>query len=118
MALTKAEKARLKRAGLTRLNKPKFTPKHRTKKAVVAVRVGGKIKIIRFGAQGMGHNYSPEARRSFKARHRRNIARGKSSPAYWANRFLWAGKGKRKKMPPKSQKFTRGLKRRRRRSRG
>ena len=49
MALTKAEKARLKRAGLTRLNKPKFTPKHRTKKAVVAVRVGGKIKIIRFG---------------------------------------------------------------------
>ena len=61
MALTKSEKARLKRAGLTRLNKPKRTPKHRTKKAVVATRVGGKVKIIRFGAQGMGHNYSPEA---------------------------------------------------------
>jgi hypothetical protein len=71
MALTTAEKARLKKAGLSGLNKPKRTPKHRTKKAVVAVRVGGKVKIIRFGAQGMGHNYSPEARKSFKARHGR-----------------------------------------------
>ena len=93
MALTKAEKARLKKVGLTRLNTPKRTPNHRTKKAVVAVRVGGKIKIIRFGAQGMGHNYSPEARRSFKARHRRNIAKGKSSAAWWANKVFWAGKG-------------------------
>ena len=112
MVLTKAERARLKRAGLTRLNKPKMTPKHRTKKAIVATRVNGKLKIIRFGAQGMGHNYSPEARRSFKARHRRNIAKGRKSPAYWADKFLWAGKGKRKKMPPKSQRFVRGLKRR------
>jgi len=112
MALTKAERARLKRVGLTRLNKPKMTPKHRTKKAIVATRVNGKLKIIRFGAQGMGHNYSPEARRSFKARHRKNIAKGRKSPAYWANKFLWAGKGKRKKMPPKSQRFVRGLKRR------
>ena len=114
MALTKAEKARLKKAGLTRLNTPKRNPKHRTKKAVVGVRVGGKVKIIRFGAQGMGHNYSPEARRSFKARHRKNIAKGKSSAAYWANKVFWAGKGGSKKMPPKSQKYTRGLKRRRR----
>tara|TARA_R100000231_G_scaffold32373_1_gene28305 strand:- start:42 stop:386 length:345 start_codon:yes stop_codon:yes gene_type:complete len=112
MALTKAEKARLKKVGLTRLNKPKMTPKHKTKKAVVATRVGGKLKILRFGAQGMGHNYSPEARKSFKARHRKNIAKGKSSPAFWANKFLWAGKGGSTKMPPKSQKFTRGLKRR------
>jgi hypothetical protein len=65
MALTKAEKARMRRAGLTRLNKPKFTPRHKTKKAVVAVEINDKLKIIRFGAQGMGHNYSPEARRSF-----------------------------------------------------
>lgn len=114
MALTNSEKTRLKKAGLTRLNKPKFTPKHKSKKAVVAVRVGGKLKIIRFGAQGMGHNYSPEARKSFKARHRKNIARGKSSPAYWANKFLWAGKRGSKKMPPKSQKYVRGIKRRRR----
>ena len=112
MALTKAERARLKRAGLTRLNKPKMTPKHRTKKAIVATRVNGKLKIIRFGAQGMGHNYSPEARRSFKASHRKNIAKGRKSPAYWANKFLLAGKVKRKKMPPKSQRFVRGLKRR------
>jgi hypothetical protein len=112
MALTKGEKARLKKAGLTGLNKPKRTPKHRTKKAVVAVRVGGKVKIIRFGAQGMGHNYSPEARKSFKARHAKNIRKGKSSAAYWANKVFWAGKGGSKKMPPKSQKYTRGLKRR------
>ena len=89
MALSKAERARLRRAGLTRLNKPKMTPKHRTKKAIVATRVGGKVKIIRFGAQGMGHNYSPEARRSFKARHAKNIKKGKMSAAYWANRVKW-----------------------------
>ena len=114
MALTTAEKARLKKAGLSRLNSPKRTPKHRTKKAVVAVRVGGKVKIIRFGAQGMGHNYSPEARRSFKARHAKNIARGKSSAAYWANKVFWAGKGGSKKRPPRSQKRRFGSKRRKR----
>ena len=59
MALTTGEKSRLKRVGLSRLNTPKRTPSHKTKKAVVAVRVGGKVKVIRFGAQGMGHNYSP-----------------------------------------------------------
>ena len=112
MALTKAERARLKRVGLSGLNKPKRTPRHKTKKAVVAVRVGGRIKIIRFGAQGMGHNYSPEARRSFKARHAKNIAKGKMSAAYWANKELWAGPKGSKKSPPKSQKYTRGLKRR------
>ena len=104
MALTKAERGRLKRAGLTRLNKPKRTPKHRTKKAVVGVRVGGKVKIIRFGAQGMGHNYSPEARKSFKARHGKNIAKGKSSAAYWANKVFWAGKGGSTKSSPSSKR--------------
>jgi len=112
MALTKSEKARLKKAGLRGLNKPKRTPKHRTKKAVVATRIGGKVKIIRFGAQGMGHNYSPEARRSFKARHGRNIKKGRSSAAYWANKVFWAGKGGSKKRPPPSQKRTLGTKRR------
>lgn len=52
----------------------------------------------------MGHNYSAAARKSFKARHRKNIAKGPSSPAYWANRFLWSGPSGRKKSPPKSQK--------------
>ena len=63
MALTTAEKNKLKKLGLSGLNKPKRTPKHPTKKAVVAVRGNnGKVKIIRFGAQGMGHNYSPSDR--------------------------------------------------------
>ena len=115
MALTPGERARLKRAGLSGLNKPKRTPKHRTKKAVVAVRVGGKVKIIRFGAQGMGHNYSPEARKSFKARHAKNIRKGKSSAAYWANKVFWAGKGGSKKRPPKSQKHVKGIRRRKKR---
>ena len=112
MALTNSEKARLKKAGLTGLNKPKRTPKHRTKKAVVAVKVSGKVKIIRFGAQGMGHNYSPEARKSFKARHGKNIRKGKSSAAYWANKVFWAGPTGSKKRPPKSQKRQLGIKRR------
>jgi hypothetical protein len=101
MALTAAEKARLKRVGLRGLNKPKRTPKHPTKKAVVAVRVGGKVKIIRFGAQGMGHNYSPEARRSLTA-------------AWWANKVFWAGKGGSTKRPPKSQKHVKGIRRKKR----
>jgi len=104
MSLTDAEKGRLKKVGLTGLNKPKMTPSHKSKKGVVAVRVDGKVKVIRFGAKGMGHNYSPEARKSFKARHRKNIDRGKESPAYWADKVLWGGPSARKKSPPKSQK--------------
>ena len=67
MSLTDSEKNRLKKVGLKGLNKPKMTPSHKSKKAVVAVRDGSKVKVIRFGAKGMGHNYSPEARKSFKA---------------------------------------------------
>ena len=81
--------SRLKNAGVSGYNKPKRTPKHPTKKAVVAVRDGSKIKVIRFGDQKMGHNYSPEARKSFKARHAKNIARGNMSAAYWANKVKW-----------------------------
>ena len=64
MALSASEKKKLKRYNLSGLNKPKRTPKHPTKKAVVAVRDKDRIKIIRFGDQKMGHNYSPEALRS------------------------------------------------------
>lgn len=103
MPLTKSEKAKLARYGLKGLNKPKMTPQHKIKKAVVATRVKGKIKILRFGGQGYGHNYSPEARRSFKKRHARNIALGKSSAAYWADKFLWAGKGGSVRKPPKKK---------------
>lgn len=95
-------------AGVSGLNKPKMTPSHPTKKAVVVTKVDGKPKTIRFGDQSMGHNYSPEARASFKARHAKNIAKGPSSPAYWANRFLWAGKGGKTKSPPSSQKTVKG----------
>ena len=112
MSLSDAEKNRLKRVGLSGLNKPKRTPSHPTKKAVVAVRDGSKIKVIRFGDQKMGHNYSPEARKSFKARHAKNIARGKTSAAFWANKVFWSGPSGSKKSPPKSQKHTKGLKRR------
>ena len=104
MSLTDAEKNRLKKAGLTGLNKPKRTPNHPSKKGVVAVRDDGGVKIIRFGDQSMGHNYSEEARKNFKARHGKNIKKGKTSAAYWADKVFWAGKGGSKKSPPKSQK--------------
>ncbi len=106
MSLTDQEKICLKKYGLTKLNTPKFTPDHKTKKAIVAIRdpKSKKIKIIRFGAQGMGHNYSFQARRNFKARHAKNIAKGITSAAYWADKFLWVGPKGHKKNPPKSQK--------------
>lgn len=90
----------VKKAGVEGVNKPKMTPSHPKKKAVVVTMVDGKPKTLRFGDQSMGHNYSPEARKAFKARHAKNIARGPSSPAYWADKFLWTAGG-RKKSPPK-----------------
>lgn len=104
-----ADKRKLAKYGLSGLNKPKRTPSHPTKKGIVAVKDGESVKIIRFGAQGMGHNYSPEARKSFKARHASNIKKGPTSAAYWADKFFWAGKGGLKKSPPKSQKHKKGL---------
>lgn len=99
--LTDAEKKRLKKVGLTGLNKPKLTPKHPTKKGVVAIRDGDSVRTIRFGDQSMGHNFSAEARKSFKARHRKNIAKGKTSAAFWANKVLWSGPSGNTKNPPK-----------------
>ncbi len=104
MSLTEGEKKRLKKVGLTGLNKPKKTPSHPTKKGVVAVRDGKKMKIIRFGDQKMGHNHSPEARKAFKSRHAKNIKKGKTSAAFWADKVCWAGKGGSRKSPPKGQK--------------
>jgi hypothetical protein len=102
-------KDKLKRYGLSGLNKPKRTPSHPTKKGIVAVRNNGNVKIIRFGDQKMGHNYSAEARKSFKARHSKNIAKGKTSAAYWADKFFWAGPGGSKKSPPAGQKHKKGV---------
>ena len=78
-------------------NKPKRTPKHPTKSHVVKACVEGKEKIIRFGQQGVsgspkkkGESKADAARRkSFKARHAKNIAKGKMSPGYWSNSVKW-----------------------------
>jgi hypothetical protein len=74
-------------------NKPKKTPKHSTKSHAVLAKVGEKVKLIRFGQQGVsGAGSNPTTakdkarRKSFKARHAQNIAKGKMSAAYWANR--------------------------------
>ena len=89
---------RLARAGVSGFNKPKRTPSHRTKSHVVVAKSGGKVKTIRFGEQGASTAGKPKAgegarmkakRKSFKARHRKNIARGPLSAAYWANKIKW-----------------------------
>lgn len=88
---------RLKRAGVSAYNKPKRTPKHPKKSHVVVAKAGGKVKTIRFGQQGVsgspkrsGESKAAAARRrSFKARHARNIAKGKLSAAYWADKVKW-----------------------------
>ena len=89
---------RLKRFGLSAFNKPKRTPSHPTKSHVVLAKEGDKIKLIRFGAQGAdtkpprkGESEADKAkRRSFKARHAKNIAKGKMSAAFWADRTKWS----------------------------
>ena len=96
-----ARDPRLKRFGLKGFNIPKRTPKHKTKSHIVLARYkeGGKFKtkLLRFGMQGSKTNQTPAQRRAFKARHRKNIARGRKSPAYWANRVKWSpSKTKRK----------------------
>jgi len=77
-------------------NKPKRTPGHKTKSHAVLAKVGSTIKLIRFGQQGVsGAGKNPKSakdkarKESFKARHAKNIARGKLSPAYWANKVKW-----------------------------
>jgi len=77
-------------------NKPRRTPGHKTKSHVVKACSGGKEKIIRFGQQGVsGAGKSPKTakqkarRKSFKARHAKNISKGKMSAAYWANKVKW-----------------------------
>ena len=78
---------RLKRAGVSGFNKPKRTRNHPTKSHVVVAKEGSKIKTIRFGQQGVTGDRKPTKRqKAFKARHRANIAKGKMSAAYWANK--------------------------------
>lgn len=94
----KKKDSRLERAGVSGFNKPKRTPGHPKKSHIVVAKVGDKIKTIRFGEQGASTAGKPKSgesdrmkkkRASFKARHRKNIAKGKMSAAYWANKVKW-----------------------------
>ena len=88
--MPKKKDPRLARAGVSGYNKPKRTPKHPTKSHVVVAKEGNKIKTIRVGQQGKTGDKKNTARaRSFKARHAKNIKKGKMSAAYWANKVKW-----------------------------
>jgi len=97
-AAAKRAAAAVKRAGVSGVNKPKRTPNHPTKSHIVVAKEGDKVKTIRFGEQGASTAGKPKKgesermkkkRASFKARHRRNIKKGKMSAAYWANKVKW-----------------------------
>lgn len=87
----------LERIGVSGYNKPKRTPNHPTKSHVVVAKSGDTVKTIRFGQQGVsgspkkeGESESYRKRRlSFKARHAKNIAKGKLSAAWWSNYWKW-----------------------------
>ena len=90
--------SRLARAGVSGFNKPKRTPSHPKKSHVVVAKEGSKVKTIRFGEQGASTAGNPKSgesarmkakRKSFKARHRKNISKGKMSAAYWADKVKW-----------------------------
>lgn len=89
--------SRLERAGVSGFNKPKRTPGHPTKSHVVVAKTGAQVKTIRFGQQGVSGSPKKEGesdsyrkrRESFKARHAGNIAKGKMSAAYWADKVKW-----------------------------
>ena len=102
--MSKKKDPRLARAGVSGYNKPKRTPGHKTKSHIVVAKEGDKIKTIRFGQQGKkvgtvkgtagkpkkGESARMKAKRkSFKARHAKNIKRGKMSAAYWADKVKW-----------------------------
>jgi hypothetical protein len=82
--------SRLARAGVSGFNKPKATPDHPTKSHIVVAKVGEQVKTIRFGQQGVKGSPDGSARNaSFKARHAKNISKGKMSAAYWADKVKW-----------------------------
>lgn len=74
------------------------------KKKMVKACANGQEKLIHFGAKGYGHNYSPAARKSFKARHNCSSATSKLTARYWACKNLWGGPGKDTQSSPKSRK--------------
>jgi hypothetical protein len=90
--------SRLERAGVSGYNKPKRTPNHPKKSHIVVAKEGDKIKTLRFGEQGAEVAGKPKKgesermkskRKRFKARHGKNIAKGKMSAAYWSDKVKW-----------------------------
>ena len=90
--------SRVKAAGAKGVNKPKRTPGHPKKSHIVVAKEGCKVKTIRFGEQGAKTAGKPKSgetarmkakRKSFKARHAKNISKGLMSAAYWANKVKW-----------------------------
>lgn len=88
----------LKKHGLKGVNKPKATPSQPKKSHIVLAKEGNKVKLIRFGEKGASTAGKPKAgesdrmkakRKSFKARHAKNINKGKMSAAYWADKVKW-----------------------------
>ena len=96
MSHANRKKSLLKKHGLKGVNKPKRTPKHPKKSHVVLAQGGHNLKLIRFGQQGVsGAGKNPKSakdkarKKSFKARHAKNIKKGKMSAAYWADKTKW-----------------------------
>ena len=98
MAVPERVKNKMKELGLSGVNKPKRTPSHPKKSHIVVAKEGSQIKTIRFGEQGASTAGKPKQgetrrmkmkRKSFKARHSKNIAKGKMSAAYWADKVKW-----------------------------
>ena len=99
-----AKDPRLTKLGLSGYNKPKRTPSHPTKSHVVLAKEGDKTKLIRFGQQGVKTNQTAGQREAFKSRHAKNIAKGKMSAAWWANKVKWSPS----KTKSKSTKWKKG----------
>jgi len=90
MAHGNRKSALIKKHNLKGVNKPKRTPGHDTKSHMVLAEEGHKLKLIRFGQQGVSGDKGNTARsQAFKARHAKNIKKGKMSAAYWANKTKW-----------------------------
>ena len=95
--MPKSRDPRLSKYNLEGYNKPKRTPKHPEKSHVVLAKEGDKVKLIRFGQQGADtkpprkneSEADKKKRAAFKARHAKNIAKGKMSAAYWADKVKW-----------------------------
>ena len=98
MAIPQRVKTQMAKEGLSSVNKPKKTPSHKTKSHVVMAKEGDSYKLVRFGEQGAKTAGKPKAgesdkmkkkRASFKARHAKNISKGKMSAAWWSDKQKW-----------------------------